>query len=155
MKKDPVHEAKSKLRLHRIERNKNVTEKLDLFVYWTSLALLAVFNILAVFFLVPVLLFFDGLYLYIAVGGFGLAFGFLFNLLILGIEHLEQRHNVIAGIFIPILSVVDILIILKLSQKLSVMLQKTVEDVPAIIIVFIVSFVVPYLISAIAGKHRM
>jgi len=153
---DLVKEVRKNLKEHRKLHNAKVSANLDLFMYWTSLSLLALFNLIAVFFLIPFLMFFEGLYLYIAVGGFGLCFGFLFNLLILGIEHLEQKHSVIAGIFIPILAVADISLILKISEHLNSLVTRIASySVSEIIIIFVGAFIAPYLFSVVTGKHKL
>jgi hypothetical protein len=151
-----IQQSKENLELNRALHNNKVTKNLDLFVYWTSLALLALFNLIACFFLIPFLMFFDGFYLYLSVTLFGLMFGLLFNFLIIGLEHLDDHHMVIAGIFIPLLAVVDIVIILRITEKINDILKTSIEyDVSMIIIIFITAFVLPYLATVIAGKHKI
>jgi len=154
--KDLIKNVQKNLRKERKIHNRNVSKNLDLFMYWTSLALLALFNLVAVFFLIPFLMFFDGFYLYLAIAGFGVCFGLLFNLLILGIEHLEQKHSVIAGIFIPVLAVADISLILKISENLNALLVRQITyNVSEVIVIFIAAFVAPYLLSVMMGKHKL
>lgn len=154
--KDIIKRAEKRLEEHRKSHHRKVGERLDSLVYWTSLILLALFNLIATFFLIPFLMFFSGFYLYITVGSFGFVFGFLFNLLILGIKHLDHKHHVIAGIFIPILAILDILLILQITEKINNVLINPIEyNVPAVIIVFILAFVLPYLIALLFGKHKI
>ncbi len=151
-----MKESSENLRKHRDMHNRKVTEKLDTFVYWTSLAILAVFNFIACLFLIPFLMFFEGLRLYLAVGIFGLVFGFLFNLLMLGLEHLKQRHTIVAGIFIPALAVLDIAIIMTIAENLNNAFRAPLTyNVPEVIIIFIVLFLVPYLVALGTGMHRL
>lgn len=151
-----IKKSKEKLILSRNIHNKNVSKNLDLFVYWTSLALLALFNLIACFFLIPFLMFFDGFYLYLSVVLFGLMFGILFNFLIIGLEHLDNHHMIIAGIFIPLLAVIDMVLILKIVERINMILKVSVEyDVSMIIIIFITVFVLPYLVSVVTGKHKI
>jgi hypothetical protein len=148
--------AKARLLEHRDAYKARVNEKIDNLVYWLSLALLALFNFIACFFLIPFLILLDGWQLYLAVGAFGLAFGLLFNLLILGLEHLEHHHSVIAGIFIPLLAVLDISLILKMTEQINSLFVKPVQyDVPLVILIFISVFVAPYLFSVLTGRHKM
>ncbi len=151
-----INESSEKLKKHRAVHNRKVTEKLDNFVYWTSLAILAVFNFVACLFLIPFLMFFGSTKLYLAVGIFGLIFGFLFNLLMLGLEHLKQRHTVVAGIFIPALAVIDVAIIMTIAQRLnSIFRAPLAYNIPGVIIIFIVSFMVPYIVALAIGRHRL
>ena len=127
-----------------------VSYRLDSLVYWSSLVFLALFNLVGCFFLIPFLMLFDGFYLYVVVACFGLVFGFLFNLLIQGIEHFRHSHHIIAGIFIPLMAVIDILIILRIVERINEVLVKPVEySVGQIIIVFVFAFVFPYLFSIV------
>jgi hypothetical protein len=102
------------------------------------------------------MVFFDGLALYISIAGFGFAFGFLFNLLIIGVEHLKARHSIIAGIFIPLLAVLDIVLIIRIIGLISAFFDTPpVFNMPMIVAVFITSFVIPYLVSVVTGHHRL
>jgi len=143
--------TRKRLLRHRKEHKDNMTKKLDQMVYWTSLLLLAFFNIAACFFLIPLFVILSGNVLYILVGLFGLIFGILFNLLILGIEHLERRHSVIAGIFIPCLAILDIVIILGIIKRVG----SIVVNSSVLIMIFITAFVLPYMISVLLGRYRV
>jgi hypothetical protein len=151
-----IKQSTENLQLNRALHNNKVSKNLDQFVYWTSLALLALFNLIACFFLIPFLMFFDGFYLYLSVVLFGLMFGLLFNFLIIGLEHLDDHHMILAGIFIPLLAVVDIVIILRITERINSILKATVQyDISMIIIIFIVAFILPYLATVVTGKHKI
>lgn len=153
--KELIKQADANIKKARKVQKDRMTEKLDYFVYWTSLASLALFNLIGCFFLIPFLMFFDGFSLYLAVGGFGFMFGFLFNLLIIGIEHLKYRHHIIAGIFIPLLAVVDIVLILRISERISVIMKQAIQyDISKVVIVFIALFILPYILSVVSGRHK-
>jgi hypothetical protein len=154
--KDIIANVEKRLAENRDIYKTRVGEKLDRLVYWSSLVLLALLNFVACFFLIPFLMFLEGIYLYAAVACLGLMFGFLFNLLILGIEHLEHKHTIIAGIFMPLLAVLDISLILNISEKISSLLVRPITyNVPMVVMVFIFSFILPYLISVLSGRHKL
>ena len=159
MKKDSkklIEEATKRAKADREKQKVRLVYKLDNFVYWTSLVLLALFNLVACFFLIPFLMFFSGFYLYLTVACFGLIFGFLFNLLIMGIEHLEQKHHLIAGLFIPALAVIDIVIILRIVERINQVLVRPVTyNTGQIVIIFIFAFVAPYLFTVITRKQKL
>jgi len=151
-----IKQSRERLKKHRAEYKELVSDRLDLFVYWTSLVLLALFNLVAVFFLIPFLMFFADPFISVMVGGIGLLFGFLFNLLIMGIEHMKKRHTITAGFFIPILAILDIMLILSITETINTMLVRPVTyNVSLVVVVFITTFVAPYLYSVVTGKHRL
>jgi hypothetical protein len=154
--KDIIANVEKRLAENRDAYKTRVGEKLDRLVYWSSLFLLALLNLVACFFLIPFLMFLEGISLYAAVACLGIVFGFLFNLLILGIEHLEHKHTVIAGIFMPLLAVLDISLILNISEKISLMLVRPITyNVSMVVMVFIFAFILPYLVSVLTGRHKL
>jgi hypothetical protein len=154
--KDIIAAVENRLAEGRKHYKTRVGERLDNLVYWISLVLLALFNLIACFFLIPFLILFEGWKVYLAVAGFGFMFGFLFNLLILGIEHLEQRHSLVAGIFIPLLAVIDISVILNITEKLGkIFVKQPTYSTSLVIVIFISAFIVPYVFAVLTGRHKL
>ncbi len=152
--KELIETAEHNILKHRKKQQVMLVYKLDRFVYWVSLVLLALFNLVACFFLIPFLMFFTGFYLFLMVALFGFVFGFLFNMLIMGIEHLENKHHLIAGMFIPLLAVLDITLILRIVDSINRILIHKVEYNPGeIVIIFVFSFVLPYLFSVVTHRN--
>jgi hypothetical protein len=154
--KDIIAAVDARLAEGRKQYKARVGEKLDNLVYWLSLVLLALFNLIACFFLIPFLILFEGWKVYVAVTGFGFMFGFLFNLLILGIEHLKHKHSIIAGVFIPLLAVLDISLILSITDRLDkVMVKQATYNESIVIVLFISAFVLPYIFAVLTGRHKL
>jgi len=151
-----IVESHKRMLVGRFQKQKETAASLELLVYWSSLAMLALFNLVGVFFMIPFIMFFDGVTLFACVAGFGFVFGFLFNLLIMGIEHFKLRHHLIAGLFIPVLAVVDIVLIVRIVERINMMLAIPLNiNIPVIVMAFIFSFVLPYLFSVVTGRHKM
>jgi len=153
--KQLIKETKERLKIHRNEHNERVTKNLDEFVFWTSLAILALFNLVGCVFLIPLFIFLEGPFLIGCVAAFGLLFGMLFNLLVLGLEHFEHRHNIIAGIFIPLLAVIDIALILKIVSGLSDTIVISPYNTGKIILIYLGVFMLPYFVSVFTGNHKV
>jgi lipopolysaccharide export LptBFGC system permease protein LptF len=138
-----------------IKQKSVVEQKLHTFVSWTAMALLVFTNFLAAILLVPFLLFFEGTGQYVIVALFGIGFGLIFNLMIHSIEHLGDRHHVIAGVVVPCFALIDIVILFGLVEKAKEALSiDTTYNYTFIVILFIVAFLVPYIIDIIRQKHK-
>ena len=138
-----------KLRTHQMEEN------MHKLMYWMSLVALTLLNIIGVVFLVPLIIILEGVYLYSTVMTFGIVFGLLFNYLILGIEHLEAKHHIIAWILVPLLGVFDIYLMSVFTRKVEIMFELTTSyNVPVMVVCFIGAFVLPYFVFIVMGKHK-
>jgi hypothetical protein len=121
-------------------------------VYWLTLIVSIVANMVVSVVLIPFLLAVkDTLTLYVIVSVLALAFGFFFNLLLRDIENVDPQHHVIAGVFIPALSVINILIVINVTTAIDKVLfgAQFQQNAIAIAIVYVVSFIAPYLITRI------
>lgn len=119
-------------------------------VYWLTLIVSIVANMVVSVVLIPFLLAVKSAgALYSIVGLLALAFGFFFNLLLADIEHVDPRHHVIAGIFIPALSVINILIVLNITAALDRLFFGTqfAQNEVVIAVIYVVAFVAPYLFT--------
>jgi hypothetical protein len=122
-------------------------------VYWLTLIVSIIANMVVSVVLIPFLLAVrDTFTLYIIVALLALAFGFFFNLLLTDIEHVDPRHHVIAGIFIPALAVINILIVINVTSVIDKVLfgEQFQQNALAIAIIYIVAFIAPYLFTKLA-----
>lgn len=148
-------EDKARLRARRAKK-KELESAIERLLYWASLLVLVFLNILGCFFLIPFLLFFRGFALYAAVGAFSLVMGLLFNFLVLGLERLERRHHIVAGILVPLLALLDIALILGIAEHLNRTLLLNMQfNVAGFILLFVALFVTPYLLSVVLGRHKI
>ena len=132
-----------------------VRDKIDRFIYITSLIVLLMCNFLGVLILVPLFIILSGKELYVIIGLFGILFGFLFNFLIHSIEHLGDKHHIIAGVVVPLIAVLDIFLLIKLIRNVGERFNLDVVYNPIInIVLFVAVFLIPYLIDVFRGKHK-
>ena len=109
---------------------------------------LTIANFMISVILIPFLLVMQDIYLYAVVVVLGLVFGFIFNFLITDIEHLETRHHVFAGTFIPLIGIIDIFIMITISNDIArVFKLMTHSNALYVAIVYVVSFMLPYIIT--------
>ncbi len=137
-------------------KNSEMKKNLDRFVYWMSLLVIALTNFIGSFFLIPFFFILQGPNLLIFILLFALIFGLLFNFLIMGIEQLEWKHHLFAGVLIPLLTIFDIKIMLRFTDIISDEFNKALfYDANSIIIIFVFAFISPYIISIIIGRHKI
>ena len=97
--------------------------------------------------LIPALVALNGMALYIVIGFLGLAFGFLFELVIRSIEHLEKHHHLILAILIPLAALTNVFIITRISNELETKLGLDNLHNPLLVaLIYAASFVLPYII---------
>ncbi len=166
MKEDTKHKLRKKGWLeHEIDHAERIIEAgiqktkykhgLDLFVYWTALVITLLGNIAVSFVLIPFLFMVQGVVLFVIIFVIAALFGFLFNILIKDIDNMETHHHLIAGMFIPIIAVVNVFIIVRFSNVLAsqvAFLEIPATDPLPVAIVYVVGFVLPYFVSKIIKK---
>lgn len=126
-------------------------------VYWMTLIVSIIANMVVSVVLIPFLLAVkDAWTLYLIVGLLALAFGFFFNLLLNDIEHIDPRHHVIAGIFIPALAIINIFIVLNVTTAIDKVLfaSQFSQNAIMIAIVYVVAFIAPYGVASLIDYVR-
>lgn len=117
-------------------------------VYWTVILVLTISNFIVAIVLIPFLLVISTVKFFILVAALGLIFGFLFDLLIRDIEHLETRHHVFAVIFIPLVSIVNLFLMVGAANRLVDILKiGHYEDPILTSLIYIVAFMLPYIVN--------
>ena len=116
-------------------------------IYWILLIIIMAANFAISVALVPLLVALKGVFLYFVIIILGTVFGLLFELVIRSIEHLEKRHHQLLVIFIPLIALVNIFIISKISNNLTSTLGlANLHNTITIAIVYAASFVLPYIV---------
>ncbi len=129
-------------------------KKLDAAIYWFVLIITIFGNLVISIALVPFLLEFSNLFLYMIITLFALMFGALFDLLLRDIESLEQKHIFIAGLFIPSLAAVNIFYITSFSNYVAVKLGlENIHNPFFVSVIYVIAFVLPYLVYKIVNKE--
>ena len=134
--------------IEKAKKNKHPKIKiLDKSVYWISLLLAIIGNLIVSIALIPVLLALKSFQLYLVIITIGVSFGLLFELLIRTIEHLETKHHIFLSVIIPIIAVVNIIIIVLFSNRLEEMINIQNPQNPFLIgVVYAVAFMLPYVV---------
>jgi len=118
-------------------------------VYWSSLLVLAIANLVIAIVLIPILIVFTSsfaLYTIIIVTAF--FFGILVNILITDVEHIERKHHLFAFVFIPVIGLITFIISVSIANSVSAMLEMNLEHNPIVVgLVYVVVFIIPYVIA--------
>ncbi len=124
-------------------------------VYWMTLIIAIVANMIISVVLIPFLLAVENaVTLYMIIGLLALAFGFFFNLLLTDIENVDPKHHVIAGIFIPALALINIIIVINVTSVLDKVLlgEQFRHSALIIAVVYVAAFIAPYLVAKLIDK---
>lgn len=128
---------------------------LDKSVYWISLIAAIIGNSVISFSLIPFLLAMESFQLYIIIITIGVSFGLLFELLIRTIEHLEAKHHIFLGIIIPLIAIINVIIIVTISNALEKIINIENPHNPLLAgIAYAIAFMLPYLIYQLFLKNR-
>lgn len=120
---------------------------LDKRIYWLLLIVIIAANFAISIALIPLLIVLRGIFLYFILIVLGIVFGLLFELVIRSIEHLEKRHHIFLAFLIPVIALVNIFFISKISNDLMITLSLKNLHTPIIIaLVYSASFVLPYIV---------
>lgn len=103
----------------------NVYRQVDLnsILYWMILIISIIGNFIVSIVLVPFLLVLQGFALYLTLFTIGLSFGWYFTFLIRSIEKIKTGPRIIASVFIPAIALINIIIIVLMSNKLILLLD--------------------------------
>jgi len=116
-------------------------------IYWILLLIILVGDFTISVALMPVLVALNGALPYFIIIVLGLIFGFLFELVIRSIEHLERRHHIFLAFIIPLTLLVDFFIVSRISNNIARTLGLATSHNPVLIsIVYAYSFAMPYII---------
>jgi len=135
--------------INRAKQEKSKTIKIiDAIVYWFVLFVAIIGNFIISIILVPFLVVFGYARLYIVVITLGAAFGILFNILLKDIENLERRHHIIIGMFLPALTLINVVYMVNFANFLSdtIGIANTQHNPFVIGAMYTISFIAPYLI---------
>ena len=131
------------------EKKSRAIKIIDSIVYWAVLLVTIVGNLILSIILIPFLLTLSHFQLYLIIVIIAVTFGFLFDLLIRDIENLEQKHYIIAGVFIPALAIINVFFMVKFANHITrVMRISNIQHNPLIVgIIYTFAFIMPYMIN--------
>jgi hypothetical protein len=138
---DTVYRDEPKKEKHR--------KKMNRILYWSTLILVIVANTIVSIIMVPFLLVLSTFSLYFIIGILGLVLGSLFNLLIRDIEHVDPKHHVVAGVFLPAIAIVNIYIMVNFANRFNEALNiSPIHQNPIIVsLIYVIAFLLPYVID--------
>jgi hypothetical protein len=114
-------------------------------IYWAGLVIAIVGNLLISVVFVPFLMILSSVQLYIIMGCMGSIFGAMFNLLLRDIEHIDAKHHVMAGAFIPAIALVTVFVMVTLANTFNVIIKNPVQHNPYVIsLIYVAAFSAPY-----------
>jgi len=127
---------------------------LDSIIYWCVLLVAIIGNLVISILLIPFLLAFRKIPLYLTIIILAGMFGFLFDQLIRDIEFLEKKHYIIAGVFIPGLAVVNTYYMAAFANHLTKTLSLPTNINSPILIsaMYAIAFIIPYIIRTLAAS---
>lgn len=119
----------------------------DTIVYWTALLIAIIGNFIVSVVLVPLLLVLKGPALYFTLFFVGASFGTLIYTVIRIVESIDPKRNLIAGLFIVALAVINIYIITGLTNKLELLMgiPTNIQEPILVSIVYAIGYLIPYL----------
>jgi len=146
-----------------IKRAENILDKVehhDIFfskiTFWSALVVIIFANLLISLVLIPFLIVLDSWILYFTIAVLALIIGFLYDLLVTDIKILERKHHLLAGLIIPILALINIVVMVLVSNRFiaDLKLQNQPHNPWILGVVFAVALIMPYLVNRIRGKHQ-
>ena len=136
------------------------TESKDIFfsriTFWSAIVVTIFANLVLSLALIPFLTVFDQWLLYVIIIFLAGSLGFLYNLLITDIGHLEKKHHFLAGLIIPLLTFINLIAVVLIANHFISTLDPTpsLKNSWLLGIVFALAFITPYFINQIRGKHH-
>ena len=130
-------------------------EKYDLhfskIVFWSAIVVIVFANLIVSVVLIPVLIALKTAFVYLILAVLAATVGFLYNFLITDIGHLERRHHVTAGIIVPLLALINMVVMVLMSNRFINDVNINEVHNPWLMgVVFAVVFIIP----ALADKLR-
>lgn len=129
------------------EKHKLYRQASSPILYWAGLLVLIIGNLFFAVVLVPVLIFLTSIQLYVVVGVMAVTFGLMFDFIIRDIEHVDEKHHIVAGVFIPAIALITIVVMVNLANGFATRLDVDVHQSVILVSAFyVLMFSLPYLI---------
>ncbi len=143
--------------VRRVEAALKGYEKENIFfsriAFWTALIVIVIANLIVSLVLIPFLVFLKSWALYSIVAVLGILVGFVYNFLITDIQHLRWHHHLLGGIILPIIALVNMIIVVLVSNRYVEKSLLTQDNSPWLIGgIFAVAFILPAAIDWIIRK---
>ena len=142
------------------EKHAAITKNMDWIIYWTVLLVLTISNFLVSLVLIPFLLAMSAAFMEIMVVALGFIFGMIFNHLIRGLEHIDEKHHYAAALFIPAIAVANIIFMVTVANSIAeqaadlIGLVAAEKNAVVISLFYVGAFITPYIFSLIWHHTR-
>ena len=121
-------------------------------VFWSALVVIIFANLLVSLILVPFLTVLNQEMLYLLIIILAGTIGFLYNFLITDIGHLEKKHHLLASIIVPVAALVNLAVIVFISNKWITELK--INNQPHNFWIIAIIFVAAFLLSTLVSRIR-
>ena len=145
--------------VQRVEMTVNVPRPYDVhfskIVFWSAFIVIIIANLIVSLVMIPFFIILPAWILYSIIILLAGSIGFLYNLLIMDIGHLERRHHRLAALLIPLLTAANFVVMVLTANRFIVETQAQVtQQNPWIIaVLFAGVFIMPYLVRILfSGK---
>lgn len=127
------------------------TKFFDTIVYWVALLIAIIGNFLVSVIIVPILIALNGIPLYFTLFFVGISFGALLYTVIRMVEAIDPKQNLISGLFIIALAIINIYIITGLTNKLELQMGITsnIQEPVLVSVSYAIGYILPYLFFVI------
>ncbi len=123
-------------------------------VFWSALIVIIFANLVVSVVLIPFFIIFHAWILYSIIILLAGSIGFLYNLLITDIGHLQRKHHIWAGILVPLIAAVNMIIMVLVANQFitETHTQTTVQSPWLIAAIFSGVLILPYLFGLLRKK---
>ncbi len=138
-----------------LKYNENSSKKMQIMLYWFIIFAMIFLTLLISVWLIPLFMVLEGWVVFVLLFVLGLAFGAMFNNLIIHLEHLNKKHYVIAGLLIPVVAIASLFIIVKAAAYTSALFNLSIRQNPLEVSLFyVVGFLIPYVYGLIYTPNK-
>ena len=132
-----------------LEKEKEHDVHFSKIVFWSALVVIIFANLVVSLILIPFLIVLREFILYLIIIILAGTIGFLYNFLKTDMGHLEKKHHLMAGIIIPVIALVNILIMVIVSNRFiaEIEINNPPHNPWIVAIVFAIAFVIPYFVD--------
>ena len=141
-----------------VEKHEELMTASHPIIYWVGLVVAIIGNLLLAVTLIPFLMILNSVQIYIILGIVGFVFGSMFNHIIRDIEHVDQSHHIVAGVFIPAIALVTVYVMASVANRFNELINNpNPHNAVFLSIIYLVTFSAPYFIYKLKDlmwQHR-
>ena len=138
---------------HKKENYIIYSKKASRLIYMLFLLIMAICNFLIFLGIIPLMIYINSNLLILIMGTIGLLFGFIFSFLIKDIEHLEPHHHIFAAFFIPLISIVNIFVLVAIGRSIRGMYSYPPGTLLFASFIYVMMFLLPYSLESIWVRY--